>query len=167
MNHTEREILAEHLVNTYSDMLVRIGFTWFHNPYDAQDICQTVLMKRMEREEGFQTAELEKAWLLRVAINECKTLRRSAWFRHTVGLEEGVLPSVELPSQEEGDLFAQIQELPLKDRQIIYLRYYEGYQVKEIAELTGQSPNLISARLGRIKAKLKDRLGGQLNEQHL
>lgn len=167
MNTAQREQCAERIVEAYSDMLIRVGYTWFGNPYDAQDICQTVLMKRMERTEKFETNEQEKAWLLRVAVNECKSLKRSAWFRRTVGLEDGVPLAVELPENDENDLFAQVKKLPANYRQVIYLHYYEGYQVKEIADILGKSPNLVSAHLARARAKLKNELGGQLNEQTL
>lgn len=167
MSRSEREQCAERIVAAYSDMLIRIGYTWFHNPYDAQDICQTVLMKRMERTEEFETNEQEKAWLLRVAINACKSLKRSAWFRRTVGLEDGMLSTVELPEEDESDVFAQVQRLPLKYRQVIFLHYYEGYSVNEMAAILGQSPNLVSVHLARAKAKLKNALGGQQNESKL
>ena len=104
MNNAARQESAQQLVEAYSDMLLRVGYTWFGNPYDAQDICQTVLLKRMEYLGGFATDEQEKSWLLRVAINACKTLKRSAWFRRTVGLEEGVISAVELPEEDLLDL---------------------------------------------------------------
>ncbi|MEZ3447613.1 MAG: hypothetical protein K1W30_21240 [Lachnospiraceae bacterium] len=37
----------------------------------------------------------------------------------------------------------------------MYLRYYEEYQVQEIAELLGITPNLVSARLSRAKKLMK------------
>lgn len=164
MSRKDREQRAEYIVETYSDMLIRIGYTWFGNPYDAQDICQIVLMKCMECAKSFETNEQEKAWLLRVAINECKSLKRSAWFRRTVGFNDGVLSEVELPEDDGCDLFAQVQKLSPTYRQVIYLHYYEGYLVKEIASILGQSPNLVSTHLARAKAKLKNQLGGQENE---
>ncbi|MDE5867299.1 MAG: RNA polymerase sigma factor, partial [Lachnospiraceae bacterium] len=41
---------------------------------------------------------------------------------------------------------------------VLYLRYYEEYQVKEIAKLLGITPNLVSARLVRAKKLLKQKL---------
>lgn len=164
MNDAVRQESAQQLVEAYSDMLLRVGYTWFGNPYDAQDICQTVLLKRMEYLGVFATYEQEKSWLLRVAINACKTLKRSAWFRRTVGLEEGVISAVELPEEDGQDLFAQVQRLPSHYRQVIFLRYYEGYAVKEIAEILGKSPNLISKYLMRARMRLKNELGGNLDE---
>lgn len=160
----DREARAVYLVEQYADMVTRLAYTWMGNPYDAQDICQNVLLKLMEREE-FASAEQERAWTIRVAVNECKNLRRSAWFRHTVGLEEGEQTAVQLPERDEDGILSQVQRLPFKYRQVVYLHYYEGYQVKEIAGLLGQSPNLVSTHLARARGKLKTLLGGQSDEQ--
>ena len=54
----------------------------------------------------------------------------------------------------------QVQRLPPMYRQAIFLRYYEGYEVKEIARLLGRSPALVSTHLKRGKEKLKTMLGG-------
>ena len=45
-------------------------------------------------------------------------------------------------------------------REVIFLRYYEGYEVKEIATLLGRSPALVSTHLKRGKEKLRNMLGG-------
>ena len=45
-------------------------------------------------------------------------------------------------------------------REVIFLRYYEEYSVKEIAGLLGIPAPLVSTRLKRAKEKLKKMLGG-------
>ena len=50
--------------------------------------------------------------------------------------------------------------LPPKYREVIFLRYYEGYEVREIAALLGRSPALVSTHLKRGKEKLRHMLGG-------
>ena len=47
---------------------------------------------------------------------------------------------------------------------LIFLRYYEGYSVKEIALLLGKSPALVSTHLKRAREKLKTMLGGMADE---
>lgn len=159
----DREARAEYIVSRYADMVLRVGYTWMGNPYDAQDICQNVLLKLMERRE-FESEERERSWVLRVTINECKNLKKSAWFRRTVGLEEGETLVVELPDQGESGLLAQVQRLPDKYREAVYLHYYEGYAVKEIAELLGCSAAQVNNHLARARAKLKDMMGGEADE---
>ena len=79
----------EFLVHTYADRITRIGYTWFGNVHDAQDVCQTVLLRLMTHDCPDDSPEAERAWVLRVTINVCKDIKRSAWFRRTVGLDEG------------------------------------------------------------------------------
>ena len=160
-----REEWAEQLVERYADMVMRIGYTWFNNPYDAQDICQNVFFKLIERKEGFDSNQGERAWVLRVTLNECKNLKKSTWFRRTVGLEEGVAMTAELPSAECDGLLTLVQSLPRKFREAVYLYYYEGYQVIEIAALLGRSPALVSTHLARARKKLRGMIEeGKRNE---
>lgn len=37
----------------------------------------------------------------------------------------------------------------------LLFHYYEGYTIAEMAELLGENPNTVSARLGRARKKLK------------
>ena len=154
---------AEYLVERYTDMLLRIGYTWFNSRDDAQDICQIVLIKALEDGRDFPDAGQERAFLIRMAINECKNWTKSAWFRKTVGLDQGVEFAVWDPEPEEDGVLAQVQALPTKYRRVVYLRYYEGYEVAEIAGLLGESPALVSTHLARAKAKLKMMLGGTID----
>lgn len=155
---------AEYLVRRYSDAILRIGYTWLGDLDDAKDICQTVLIKLLEDGRLFSDPEQERAWVIRVAVNACKNWRKSAWFRRSVRLDAALPLAAEASEPEDGTLLRAIDRLPSKYRQVIYLRYYEGYEVKEIAGLLKQSPALVSTHLARAKAKLKTMLGGYDSE---
>ena len=151
---------AEALVDRYADLLVRIGYTWLGDADDAKDICQTVLIKLLEDPREFPDRGQERAWVVRLAVNACKNWRKSAWFRRRVPLDEGLALAVENPEPEDGGLLAQVMALPRKYREAIFLRYYEGYEVREIAKILGRSPALVSTHLKRGKEKLRTMLGG-------
>ncbi len=144
---------AEHLVAQYTDTLLRIGYTWLGDLDDAKDICQIALIQAWEAGKTFPSPEEERAWIIRVAINACKDWKKSAWFRHRARLEE-TLPLTVEPPKEDG-LLDLVQSLPLKYRRVIYLRYYEGYEVKEIAKLLGEKAELVSNHLSRARIKLR------------
>ena len=55
--------------------------------------------------------------------------------------------------------------LPCKYREAIYLHYYEGSSIREIAKLTGRSESAVSAHLSRGRAKLRTMLEGAYCEQ--
>ena len=151
---------AEYLVERYADLILRTGKTWLGDMDDAKDICQTVLIKMLENPRAFPEEGQERAWVVRIAVNECKNWRKTAWFRRRVPLDESLRLAAEDPEPEDGSLLAQVQALPAMYREVIFLRYYEGYEVKEIAALLGRSPALVSTHLKRGKEKLRNMLGG-------
>ena len=152
---------AEYLVERYADLLVRIGHTWLGDWDDAQDVCQTVLIKLLEHPREFPDQGQERAWVVRLAVNQCKNWKKSAWVRRRAPLEEGLSLSVEASEPEDGSLLERVQALPPKYREVIFLRYYEEYQVGEIAQLLGIPAPLVSTRLKRAKDKLRTMLGGE------
>ena len=155
---------AEYLVNQYSDTILRLGYSWLGDLDDAMDICQEVLLKLMTDERTFPDREQERAWVIRLAINQCKNWKKSAWFRHRAPLEEGLHLAVEAKEPDDHSLLEQIRRQPAKYRQVLYLRYYEGYGVQEIARLLDRSPALVSTHLARAKIKLREQLEGTCYE---
>ena len=151
---------AEELVERYADAILRIGYTWLGDMDDAKDICQTVLIKLVEEGRRFPDLGQERAWVVRLSVNACKNWKKSAWFRRRAPLEEGLHLAAEVPEPEDGALLALVNGLPPKYRQVVYLRYYEEYEVHEIAALLGQSPARVSTHLARARAKLRERLEG-------
>ena len=144
---------AERLVNTYSDLILRLSYTYLKSTADAQDICQTVFLKLLTNPRHFESPEHEKAWIIRTAANACKDLLKSHWRRTTVAMDEAA--PVPAPPVEEGSLLAAVQLLPPKYRAVIYLYYYEGYAAKEIARQLRLNPATISTRLHRGPARLR------------
>lgn len=156
---------VEHLVRTYSDLIARISYTWFSNTADVQDISQTVFLKLLTGNTTFETAEHERAWIIRMTLNACKDLKKSFWRRQVSSIEDAPEIPVAMPELEDNPVLAAVQSLPLKYRNAIYLHYYEGYQVQEIAAMTGERPNAVSAHLSRGRKKLRSLLGGSPYEQ--
>ena len=149
---------AERLANAYADAILRLSYTYLKNTQDAQDICQTVFVKLLAEPREFESAEHERAYVLRMAANACKDLLKSPWRRRTCGLEA----VLEVPAPEAGDgsVLAAVNQLPANYRTVIYLFYYEGYQAAEIGKILGVPTATVHTRLARGRARLKDILGG-------
>ncbi|MDD5934124.1 MAG: sigma-70 family RNA polymerase sigma factor [Clostridiales bacterium] len=131
----------------------------------AEDITQEVFMKVIEHHMTFESYEHEKAWLIRVTINLCKSYFKTAWFRKTTELTEDVATEDYISlTVEQQDLLQQLNYLKVEDRNIIYLYYYEEYSIYEIGEILGMNKNTVSTRLRRAKSKLKGLMeGDELN----
>ena len=149
---------AERLANAYADAILRLSYTYLKNTQDAQDICQTVFVKLLTEPREFDSAEHERAYVLRMAANACKDLLKSPWRKRTCGLET----VLEVPAPEAGDgsVLAAVNQLPANYRTVIYLFYYEGYQAAEIGKILGVPTATVHTRLARGRARLKDILGG-------
>lgn len=161
--HLDPEIEARRLVGTYSGLILRLSFTYLKSTHDAQDICQNVLMKLIERQEPFCSAEHEKAWVVRATANACKDLMRNAYRRTAAPLEAAAASPA--PEEPHGSIVLDaVMGLDEKYREAIYLHYYEGYSIAEIASLTDRSASAVAAHLSRGRAKLRSVLGKDADE---
>lgn len=153
---------VERIVETYSTMLLRVAVNQLGNQTEAEDIVQKVFLKLLKTKQEFQSSEHEKAWLLRVTINECKDLLRSSPYKKRAELNEAVeLPAEkELPDGESFEILDAIQKLPEKYKSVIYLFYYEGYTTVEIADILQSRKGTVESQLSRAREKLKEELKG-------
>lgn len=158
ITYTRQE--AEALVERWADTVLRVAYTWTGNLQDAQDVCQTVLLKLLTQPEHFPDARRERFWVLRVTVNCCKDLKKSAWARKRVSLEAAANAAVTMPEPGESPVLEAVLALPEKYRRAVYLRYYEEYEIGEIAALMGCRASQVSTYLYRGKAKLRTMLGG-------
>ena len=144
------------VVQEYSDMIKRISYNYLKHTYDSEDICQTVLLKFLTGNVSFENREHEKAWIVRTTINACHDLKKSAFFRKTVSIDEA--PEIEAQQSRDNDVLEEIWKLPANYRTAIYLYYFEGYNTEEIAEIMGKRKTAVSKYLSRGRKILKETL---------
>ncbi len=137
----------------FHDTLYRLAFAYVHNCENAEDICQDAFVKLMDCKCEFEAPENCKAWLIRVTINLSKNLLRKRSVRFEE-LDENI-PALE---NEDLELWEIVKSLPPKYRAVIHLYYYEGYSVKEIADIMRISVTAVTTRLTRARERLKDML---------
>ena len=144
-------------VTAYQDTVYRIALHALGDPQDADDAVQEVFLRLFRREEAFDGEEHLRRWLLRVAVNVCHDMRKSAWWRRAPLNEAAGLPVFDRP--EEGALYETVMALPEKYRVVLDLFYYEELSTGEIAEMLGLTRTAVTTRLSRARALLKERLG--------
>lgn len=151
----------ERIVEEYSDTLLRVALHYTQNLSDAEDAVQTVFLKLVRLGTSFADAQHEKAWLIRVIINQCKDLKRSAWHKKTTGLEEGYGAAAAGAQGPDFEVLSLVRTLPENYRNIVYLYYFEGYSTIEIASMLDMKQNTVESRLHRARAKLRTLLKGE------
>ena len=138
------------------------AYAMVKNKEDAEDIAQEVFISYVKAKPAFESAEHEKAWLLRVTINRCKSFFRSAWQRKTTGLEDDFPDTPFTP--DETAVVEAVNRLPKKYRQVIYLYYIEGYATGEIAAILEMPQNTVLSQLARARKLLKTALKGEFDD---
>ena len=59
-----------------------VAISYFGDRGLAEDAVQETYLKAYQHWADFRAESSEKTWLFRIAINTCRDIRRSAWFRH-------------------------------------------------------------------------------------
>lgn len=141
----------------YGDSIFRLAFHYCKNKYDADDVVQTVLLKLLNNKKPFESELHLKNWLMKVTVNDCKKLLIAPWRCRQEALED-YADTLYADDPEDSGLFLAVMALPKPCRVVTYLYYYEGYSVKEIAQITGSNPSTIRTRMQKARKLLKDQL---------
>lgn len=155
-------------IDIYSDMLYRIAFLQLRNSQDAEDVVQETFYQYIKGGKEFETAEHEKAWLIKVTLNGCRKVWRSAWYRHREDLPEqeaadGIeaessMESAVLQEERRREILEAVMKLPGKYREVIHLFYYQQMSIKEIALVTERKESTVTSQLTRGREMLRKNL---------
>ena len=158
----DREARLNELMLRYEKDVLRLCCAILRDAALAQDATQETFIKVYKKLDSFRGDSSEKTWLMHIAINVCRDMRRGAWFRfmdRRVSLE--ALPEpVAAPAREHELLTLAVMRLPRKELEAVLLRYDQGMQVKEIAGALGVTPAAVSQRLKHAHARLRRELEG-------
>lgn len=152
----ERKI--EEIIDTYGNLLYRTGMMMLGEPQDVQDVLQEVMLTWLRKSPCFHDREHEKAWLLRVTMNQCRDMLRLRRRHQYLQIEELDVEYDDTADAQSRELLAEIAALPPKWRAVLLLHYVEGYSLREIADILAISENAVKKRMQRAKAALKKRM---------
>lgn len=145
------------IFNLYKNDVYRLAYSYTKNKSDTDDIAQNVFIKLYKHKDILKLDNDDiKKWLFKVTINECKSLFLSHW-RIKVSLFDDKDIKV---SDSNNDLLDVIANLNKKEKIIVFLHYYEGYKIKEIAEMMKLSEVNVKVLLSRTRKKLKNMMEG-------
>ena len=135
---------------------------YLHDEEQAKDAVQETFIKAYRNLDSFRNDASEKTWLTRIAINTCKNMYRSAWFRHmdrSVTLD--MIAERPAPADEHDDeLTTAIMNLPVKLREAALICWLQGMTYDEAADMLGISRQAVGSRLNRARRKLRFAMEG-------
>ncbi len=157
---TSKEL--ERLVQTYQTQLRRLCCMILKDAHLAEDAVQETFLKAYLGMNSFRQESSEKTWLTRIAVNTCRDLLLSRWFRQ-VDLSVDI---ADIPEEtcvcdpEDTALMDLVLRLPLKQREVVLLYYYQNMTMQEISETLHIAVSNISRHLESARKALRRQLEG-------
>ena len=156
----ERAAWLEAAMARWETSLTRLCYAYLGDRALAEDAVQETFLKAWKGYERFRGQSSEKTWLLRIAINTCKDIRRSAWFKHIdrkMSLDQ--LSDREASFDVRDDAVTRaVMKLKPRYREAVLLRWYQGLSADETAQALGISRSTAYDRLNKAQAILKREL---------
>jgi RNA polymerase sigma-70 factor (ECF subfamily) len=168
----------ESLFREHHQQIFRTAYRITGSPTDAEDVLQTVFLRLMRREEsdGYDFAPSPAAYLVRASINASLDVIRSRRSHQSVNLQEieaetiaslAASPEAQHEDRELRLLIRQaVATLGPKAAAVFALRYFEGYDNREIAEMLGTSQMVVAVVLHRSRLRLRKEISKYLEKQH-
>ena len=148
------------LFDLYVDDAFRLAYSYLGSRPEAEDIVQDVFVKLIKSEINIAPGK-EKSYLLTMIANACRDYFRSGAVTHRAPFDDAVGTDMEPKTAEEDtEMFYAVAKLPEKFRVVIHLHYYEGYTIKEIADILNLTASAVSMRLTRAKENLRKHFKG-------
>jgi RNA polymerase sigma-70 factor (ECF subfamily) len=156
----------ETLVRRYRNDVYALAYHFVGNREDAWDISQETFAKAYGALKRFRREASFKAWLLRIAANQCKDFFKKRRIK-TVSLDGRILrdaapgPAKQAEAEELGmAIRAALAALPDKQRRAFVLREFENMSYAEMAQVMACSTGTVMSRLHHARKKLQAMLVG-------
>lgn len=167
------DTVFDYLYNLSYDHLYSLSLNILKNEHDAQDVvheCFSIIYTHIDKLEH---PDQYLAWSRRIATNCALSLIRKQADIPTDNLPEIMaqnLPPIQdnlelvISSERHTALLDLICNLDSQTRDIILLKYYQGYKVKEIEGILGIKAATIKTRIHRTKKLLRQQIEKQNNK---
>ena len=147
----------DEIYSLYSRDIYKLIYSYILNIPDVEDILQKTFMKLYKNKKIFSLPNEDvKKWLIKVSINNAKDLLKLPWKKH-ISMPDSETGFYDLNTNETFDL---LKRIPKDYRIALYLYYYQGYKIKEIAAITRKTESAIKMNLSRGKDKLRLEMEG-------
>jgi len=168
------------LVEEYQDRAFSIAFGLLHNTEEAKDAVQESFIRVFKKIKGFRGESRFYTWYYRLLVNVCLDLKRKKKLKDTFSFfytdksgtgaqEREKAPAVNekegpewiLAAKEtENEVWKSLELLSKRERQVFEFRHYQGFKIKDIAEImeikTGTVKALLFHGIQKLKKNFKD-----------
>lgn len=138
-------------------------------PEGTDDILQEVHMAALEGHVSLRKSHSFSAWLYQIAIRQTALFRRQlgrhrrrlrqAGEKARIEIDDCPEPLDYLMKSERREIILQaLQQLPAQDRELLVLKYMEGWSYRSIADQLNRTERAVESQLQRARQRLRRRL---------
>lgn len=165
-----RAILGDHeafgeIVDQYSTLMLRTASMIVGDRDIAEDVVQDALIQAWHHLADLRKAGALRPWLMRIVVNQCISFKRrlartSAFMRQALSEQETDLIAQAADDhkgrmERDWDLAQAIESLPLKQRVVIVLHYYNSMTLPEMSHTLQTSENTLKKRIQAALTNLR------------
>jgi RNA polymerase sigma-70 factor (ECF subfamily) len=174
INANNGDVMAlEELIYRYDKMVLRLAMKYTGDSDDAKDIYQEVFIRVYKNLSRFQFKSEFSTWLFRITSNVCISFKRkynkqnhlslndedNSGYISSIPDEEALSPDSVVLNSENGDKINEaLNNLSPNQKMSFLLKHYEGYKIREIAEMMNCKEGTIKKYLFEAVRKLKTQL---------
>ncbi len=165
-----RELLEDCVVRVY-----RFALRLTRDVHIAQDITQETCLRAWRQKGRLRKPGAARVWLFRIAMNVWRDHMRRVRRRdtRTRELSEGMNfggKSAEETLEDRDEVLRAIRimdSLPVRQRQVLYLRVFEELTNQEIARILDISEGTVKTSLSLARRSMRERIFGLNSEEHI
>jgi len=165
-------------IDTYRGPLIGLlaawGAPWVDAVEIAEDSFSEAWLNRESCRGDWQEPEVFGRWLRGVALNQYRNWARGRRRRQShiltlapATLEQVAAPADRGPSEHLEELRQAIQQLPARQREVVFMHYLEETSVNETAALLSVTAKTVEGRLYQARRTLRRLLDNKLSASRL
>ncbi len=145
------------IVDQYGTLMLRTASMIVGDHDIAEDVVQDALIQAWHHLGDLRKAGALRPWLMRIVVNQCisfkRRLTRTTMFMRQVLSEQETNLIAQVADNHKGcmerdwDLAHAIESLPMKQRVVIVLHYYNSMTLPEMAQILNTSENTLKKRI--------------------
>ena len=129
------------------------------NAHDAEDAAANAVCKAWEHIDELRDTERFNGWLLSIALNEAKRIRRTSRIYEDIDeLGDSFSEDMDTGGIEFFDMISRLNTDD-EGRRILSLRFFYDYTIAETARIMNKNENTVKAKYYKLLQKLREQYG--------
>ncbi|WP_025028897.1 RNA polymerase sigma factor SigW [Caldalkalibacillus mannanilyticus] len=166
----------EEIVELYKNKIFQVAYRMLGNRTEAEDIGQETFLRVYANLSRYDQTHKFSTWIYRIATNLCIDRLRKRQITYSLDQEVAATEGLDMYSQIadkakgpeaevmtielQNEVQQAIDQLPIKYKSIMILRYIEDLSLQEISEIIDLPVTTIKTRIHRGREALKKLLKG-------